>query len=270
MRSSARSEVSLLRVNNVCKIFESARGTYFALDDVSLTVNDGEFVCLLGPSGCGKSTLLNIFAGFEPISSGTVMFGDAPVTRADRDRVMLFQDAGSALLPWLSTEENVRFGLRVRKTPKADWPATIDKYLRMVSLDTHRTKFPAELSGGMRQRLQIARALAVEPKVLLMDEPFAALDALTRRHMHTVLVEIWRRTGKTIVFVTHDIAEAISLADRIAVMSTGPRSTITKLINIDLPRPRDLTNPRAAQLFNDIEALLAPDVRRANEQLDAH
>ncbi|HET7849450.1 MAG TPA: ABC transporter ATP-binding protein [Pseudolabrys sp.] len=260
----------MLRVNSVGKIFRSARGEYFALDDVSLTIEDGEFVCLLGPSGCGKSTLLNILAGFEPVSAGTVMFGEAPVRSADRERVMLFQDAGSALLPWLSTEENVRFGLRVRRVPKADWPATIDKYLRMVSLDSHRTKFPAELSGGMRQRLQIARALAVEPKVLLMDEPFAALDALTRRHMHKVLLDIWRRTGKTIVFVTHDIAEAISLADRIAVMSTGPRSTITRLIDIELPRPRDMTNPKVAQLFNEIEAVLTPDVLRSSERLEVH
>ncbi len=260
----------MLRVTDVCKVFESARGTYFALDGVSLTIRDGEFVCLLGPSGCGKSTLLNILAGFESVSGGTATFNNTAITRADRERVMLFQDAGSALLPWLSTEENVRFGLRVRKVPKVDWPATIDKYLRMVSLDSHRAKFPAELSGGMRQRLQIARALAVEPKVLLMDEPFAALDALTRRHMHTVLLDIWRRTGKTIVFVTHDIAEAISLADRIAVMSTGPRSTITRLIDIGLQRPRDMTNPKVAQLFNEIESLLTPDVLRSSERLEVH
>jgi NitT/TauT family transport system ATP-binding protein len=260
----------LLRVNNVRKVFESASGAYDALDGVSISIDDGEFVCLLGPSGCGKSTLLNILAGFEPASAGNVTVGDTVVTRADRERVMLFQDAGTALLPWLSTEENVRFGLRVRKMPKADWPAIIDKYLRMVALDTHRAKFPSELSGGMRQRLQIARALAVEPKVLLMDEPFAALDAMTRRHMHKILLDIWERTRKTIVFVTHDIAEAIALADRIAVMSTGPRSKITKLIDIDLPRPRDMTNPRVAQLFNEIETLLAPDLLRSNERLEAH
>ena len=175
----------MLRVSNVRKVFESERGTYIALDGVSLTISDGEFLCLLGPSGCGKSTLLNILAGFEPVTAGTVMSGDAPITGAGRERVMFFQDAGSALLPWLTVEENVRFGLRVRKVPKADWQPIIDKYLRMTGLDTHRTKFPSELSGGMRQRLQIARALAVEPKVLLMDEPFGALDALTRRHMHS-------------------------------------------------------------------------------------
>ncbi len=260
----------MLRVNNVRKVFESARGSYIALDGVSLSVDDGEFVCLLGPSGCGKSTLLNILAGFEQVSAGTVLFGDAPITGAGRDRVMFFQDAGSALLPWLSAEENVRFALRVRKIPKADWPAIIDKYLRMVGLDAHRTKFPAELSGGMRQRLQIARALAVEPKVLLMDEPFAALDALTRRRMHAVLLDIWQRIGKTIVFVTHDIAEAIVLADRIAIMSVGPRSVINKLIDIDLPRPRDLANPRFARLFADIEEFMTPDLISSEDRLNLH
>ena len=136
------------------------------------TISDGEFLCLLGPSGCGKSTLLNILAGFEPVTAGVAMSGDQPIIGAGRERVMFFQDAGSALLPWLSVEENVRFGLRVRKIPKTEWRPVIDKYLRMTGIDTHRTKFPSQLSGGMRQRLQIARALAVEPEVLLMDEPF--------------------------------------------------------------------------------------------------
>ena len=255
----------MLRVSNVRKVFESAHGPYIALDGVSLTISDGEFLCLLGPSGCGKSTLLNILAGFEPATAGTVTSDGALVTGAGRERVMFFQDAGSALLPWLTVEENVRFGLRVRKVPKTEWQPIIDKNLRMTGLDTHRAKFPSELSGGMRQRLQIARALAVEPEVLLMDEPFGALDALTRRHMHSVLLDIWQRTRKTIVFVTHDIAEAISLGDRIGVMSFGPQSVITRLIDIDLPRPRDLTNPKVAQLFNEIEALLAPDLARVAE-----
>ncbi len=260
----------MLRVTNVRKVFESVRGNYIALDGVSLTVKDGEFVCLLGPSGCGKSTLLNILAGFEPVSGGSVTFGDARITGPGRERVMFFQDAGSALLPWLSVEENIRFALRVRKIPKAEWAGIIDRYLEMVGLDAHRRKFPAELSGGMRQRLQIARGLAVEPNVLLMDEPFAALDALTRRRMHKVLLDIWQRIGKTIVFVTHDIAEAISLADRIAVMSVGPRSIITRVIELDLPRPRDLADAKVARLFGDIEDLLTPDLIRLDERLEAH
>jgi len=243
-------------VRNVRKVFGEGAERYLALDGIQLEVSQGELVCLLGPSGCGKSTLLNILAGFERASEGSVDFEGAPVRGAGRDRVMFFQDAGAALLPWLSVEENVRFALRVRKLPKGDWPAIIDKYLAMVGLQEHRRKFPSQLSGGMRQRLQIARALAVEPKVLLMDEPFGALDALTRRRMHGFLLEIWQRTGKTIVFVTHDIAEALALADRICVMSVGPGSRITELIPVPLARPRDLTDPAAAKLFKRVEGLL--------------
>jgi len=171
------------------------------------------------------------------------------------------------LFPWLSVEENVRFGLRVRNIPKREWDAIIDKYLQMVDLDRHRSKFPAQLSGGMRQRLQIARALAVEPEVLLMDEPFGALDALTRRRMHAVLLAIWERTGKTVVFVTHDIAEAILLGDRVGMMSVGPRSTISRVFDVDFPRPRDLAHPKVAQLFHEIESLLAPDVARSEQAM---
>jgi NitT/TauT family transport system ATP-binding protein len=257
----------LLRVANLRKTYDAAHHSYVALDGVDVEIVEGEFFCLLGPSGCGKSTLLNILAGFEPATSGSVTSDGAAVTGAGRDRVMFFQDAGSALFPWLTVEENVRFGLRVRNIPKREWDAIIDKYLRMVDLDQHRTKFPSQLSGGMRQRLQIARALAVEPEVLLMDEPFGALDALTRRRMHSVLLAIWQRTKKTVVFVTHDIAEAILLADRIGMMSVGPRSTITKIFDIDLPRPRDLTHPKVAQLFHEIEELLEPDVARSEQRL---
>jgi len=243
-------------VRNVRKVFGEGAERYLALDGIQLEVSQGELVCLLGPSGCGKSTLLNILAGFERASEGSVDFEGAPVRGAGRDRVMFFQDAGAALLPWLSVEENVRFALRVRKLPKGDWPAIIDKYLAMVGLQEHRRKFPSQLSGGMRQRLQIARALAVEPKVLLMDEPFGALDALTRRRMHGFLLEIWQRTGKTIVFVTHDIAEAVTLADRICVMSVGPGSRIVQVVRVDLPRPRDLADAGAGRIFKQVETLL--------------
>jgi NitT/TauT family transport system ATP-binding protein len=257
----------VLQVNNVRKVYGAARERYIALDGLSIDIADGQFVCLLGPSGCGKSTLLNILAGFEPASAGQVTSNGVAIRGPGRDRVMFFQDAGSALLPWLTVEENVRFGLRVRKVPRMQWDGIVDRYLTMVDLHRHRGKFPAQLSGGMRQRLQIARALAVEPQVLLMDEPFASLDALTRRRMHAVLLEIWQRTGKTIVFVTHDIAEAMVLADRIAIMSVGPRSTITKLFEIVLPRPRDLADPNVAPVFREIERVLAPDVTLAEERV---
>jgi NitT/TauT family transport system ATP-binding protein len=256
---------TLLRISNLRKIYDAARKPYVALDGVGLDIADGEFFCLLGPSGCGKSTLLNIMAGFEQATSGSVTFDGVAVTRAGRDRVMFFQDAGSALFPWLTVEENVRFGLRVRGTSRARSDAIIANYLRMVDLEGHRDKLPFQLSGGMRQRLQIARALAVEPEVLLMDEPFAALDALTRRRMHAVLLSIWERTRKTVVFVTHDIAEALLLADRIGMMSVGPRSTVTRVFEVRQPRPRDLTDPRIAGLFHEIEDLLAPDVARSEQ-----
>jgi NitT/TauT family transport system ATP-binding protein len=255
----------LLRLANIRKTYETDATSYVALDGVDIVINKGELFCLLGPSGCGKSTLLNILAGFEPASSGSVTSHDVAVTKAGSERVMFFQDAGAALFPWLTVEENVRFGLRVRHVPRREQDAIVEKYLTMVSLDRHRQKFPAQLSGGMRQRLQIARALAVEPEILLMDEPFGALDALSRRRMHAVLLDIWERTGKTVVFVTHDIAEAILLADRIGMMSAGPCSTVAKVFDIDLQRPRDLTDPKVAQLFHQIEALLAPDIVRTDE-----
>jgi NitT/TauT family transport system ATP-binding protein len=258
-------EQPLLQVAGLSKTYSAGDHAYVALDGIDVAISKGELFCLLGPSGCGKSTLLNILAGFEPPSSGSVTSNGIGVTGAGRDRVMFFQDAGAALFPWLNVEENVRFGLRVRKVPRQERDFIIDKYLRMVGLDHHRDKFPSQLSGGMRQRLQIARALAVEPEILLMDEPFGALDALTRRNMHSVLLAIWQRTGKTVVFVTHDITEAILLADRIGVMSAGPRASITKVFEIDMRRPRDLTDPKVAQLFRDIEALLAPEIARPQE-----
>jgi NitT/TauT family transport system ATP-binding protein len=255
----------LLQVTSLSKTYGTAQQRYVALDGVNIDIAKGEFFCLLGPSGCGKSTLLNILAGFEPATSGTVTSGSAAITRAGRDRVMFFQDAGSALFPWLTVEENVRFGLRVRQMPRRASDSIVDKYLEMVDLLPHRHKFPAQLSGGMRQRLQIARALAVEPEVLLMDEPFGALDALTRRRMHSMLTTIWQRTGKTVVFVTHDIAEALLLADRIGVMSVGPRSNIKAVFDVDVARPRDLAHPKLAPLFHEIETLLAPEVARSEQ-----
>jgi len=253
----------VLVVDNVSKVYGEPPAAYHALEAISLTIAKGEFLCLLGPSGCGKTTLLNILAGFESVSAGTVSLDGRRVTGPGSDRVMFFQDAGSALFPWLTVEENVRFGLKLRRMDRAESDRRVDHYLTMVGLADHRAKFPSQLSGGMRQRLQIARALAIEPEILLMDEPFAALDALTRRRMHTFLHDIWQRTGKTIVFVTHDIGESILLADRIAVMSVGPRSAFRELIEVTLPRPRDPALAGFGDLYGRIEGLLEGDLERA-------
>jgi NitT/TauT family transport system ATP-binding protein len=257
----------MLQLSGVCKTYGSESGGYIALRNIDVAIADGEFFCLLGPSGCGKSTLLNILAGFEPASLGSITFNNEPIVGAGRDRMMFFQDANSALLPWLTVEENMRFALRVRRIPKPSWPEVIDKYLTAVDLAQHRAKFPAQLSGGMRQRLQIARALAVEPEVLLMDEPFAALDALTRRRMHATLLDIWQKSKKTVVFVTHDIGEALMLADRIAVMSVGPESRIMEVVRLDAARPRDIADPTLHRIAADIEAMLGPEIDRSEARI---
>jgi NitT/TauT family transport system ATP-binding protein len=260
-KNSNRNEVSLFSLIDVSKVFETNNITYCALKNVNLEISEGEFVCLLGPSGCGKSTLLNMLAGFEVVSSGTIEFEKRTITSSSQDRMVFFQDASAALLPWLSVEENIHFGLKVRKISKELWPSITNRYLSMVELNEHRHKFPAQLSGGMRQRLQIARGLAVEPKVLLMDEPFAALDSLTRKKMHQFLLEIRQATKKTIVFVTHDISESIHLADRICLMSVGPESHITEVITINETFPRDLSDPKIAKIFKYIESTVLNEFR---------
>jgi NitT/TauT family transport system ATP-binding protein len=223
---------------------------------VDLDIPRGEFLCLLGGSGCGKSTLLNIVAGFEQPSEGDIRLDGTAVTRAGPDRVMFFQNADAALFPWLTAAENVAFGLSLRGRPRAD---IVERHLRLVGLWDHRDKLPKQLSGGMKQRIQIARGLAIDPQILLMDEPFAALDAITRRLMHKELLRIWQATGKTIVFVTHDVAEAVALADRVGVMSRGPSARVKALIPIDLPRPRDPGTPQFAAAYAQIESLLMPE-----------
>lgn len=243
----------MFRASDLAKSFGDEERPYVALKGVSLTIDAGEFFCLLGASGCGKTTLLNMLAGFEKATTGSLTYNGIPVRRPGRERVMFFQDAGSTLLPWLTVEQNVEFGLRIQRVSPAVRRQRVEHYLCMVGLAEHRTKLPTEISGGMKQRLQIARALAVEPEVLLMDEPFAALDAITRRRMHLSLLEIWAATGKTIVFVTHDIMEALVLGDRIAVMTPGPGATIGDVIRVTAPRPRDPGDPAVGRLYRDIE-----------------
>jgi ABC-type nitrate/sulfonate/bicarbonate transport system ATPase subunit len=207
-----------------------------ALADVDLTITDRQFVSLLGPSGCGKSTLLNLIAGFLPPTAGEVVVGGRPVTAPGPDRGVVFQDAN--VFPWLTCAENVAFGPRVRKTNRKAISAQVDHYLDRVGLLPFRDRLPMELSGGMRQRLSLARVLVNDPPILLMDEPFGALDAQTRIIMQELLLELWERDRKTVVFVTHDIDEALLLADRIYVMTTRP-GRIRDYVDVPLARPRN-------------------------------
>jgi NitT/TauT family transport system ATP-binding protein len=226
--------------------------------DVSLTVGAGEFVCLLGPSGCGKSTLLNVVAGFVP-ASGAVSVGGRAIIGPGVERGVVFQSA-EALFPWLTVQENVEYGARVRGVAKRERAAVALKYLRLVGLAHAAGRFPRELSGGMRQRVQIARVLANEPSVILMDEPFGALDAQTREVLQREVHRIWRATNATIVFVTHDISEAILLADRVVTMTAGPNAKIKTVANVDLPHPRDLTDPAATRLYRMLRDDIAAEV----------
>ncbi|MCC7107440.1 MAG: ABC transporter ATP-binding protein [Chloroflexi bacterium] len=248
----------VLQVEAVSKAFgrPGTRKHFVALHNVHLTVPEGAFVCLLGPSGCGKTTLLNILAGFERPTAGQVTLDGAEIRGTGGDRVMIFQDANLALFPWLSVRENVAQGLKIQRKRASRYQELIPHYIEMVGLTEHQTKFPHELSGGMRQRVQIARALAIEPRILLLDEPFASLDAITRQHLHRELLRIWHETGKTIVFVTHDIAEAVLLADQVAVMNVGPASRIMREIDVDLPRERDPRQPAFSEVYGRIEDCL--------------
>jgi len=209
------------------------------LTSIDLEVADGEFVCILGPSGCGKSTLLNIVGGFLKATSGKVLIDGQPVAGPDPRRIFVFQERG--VFPWLTVEGNVAFGLfRLSAAERAE---RIAHYVRLVGLSGFENAYPQELSGGMKQRLEVARALAVNPDVLFLDEPFGALDSITRLVMRSELLRIRRAEKKTILFVTHDIDESVQLADRVVVMSTRP-ATIRRIVVIDMPHPRDLSSPR--------------------------
>ncbi len=234
--------MATISFSGVSKTFGGPGGVH-ALEAVDFHVGEGEFVALLGPSGCGKSTLLNIVAGFEPLSEGIVRFDGHAIERPGPDRGVVFQEA--ALLPWLSVWENVVFGPKVQGLSRDAYEPRARDILRIVGLENFHAALPVQLSGGMRQRVGIARVLVMEPRALLMDEPFGALDAQTRLSMQQLLLDVWQKLKTTVLFVTHDIDEAILLADRVCVMSARP-GRITRDIPVDLRRPRsidDLTNP---------------------------
>jgi NitT/TauT family transport system ATP-binding protein len=236
-----------LRAEHVNMVFSRDGNSILVLDNINLEVGEGEFLCLLGPSGCGKSTLLSAMAGFLSPTGGAISIDGEVVRGADPRRIFVFQERG--VFPWLTVEGNIGFGLF--KLPRSEREQRIKHYVKMVGLEGFEKAYPPELSGGMKQRLEVARALAVNPDMLFLDEPFGALDSITRLVMRGELLRIWEAERKTIIFVTHDIDEAVQLADRVVVMSARP-ATIRQIVNIDIPHPRDISSRRYLELRDGI------------------
>jgi NitT/TauT family transport system ATP-binding protein len=253
-----------LELISVNKTFRTRRGQTTALQEINFSVESGEFVCLLGPSGCGKSTLLNIVAGLDKPDGGRVLANGLPIISPGRDRVMIFQDA--ALFPWLNVRDNVMFGLRATGLSRAEAMQLADQFLERVGLRGFERAYVHEISGGMKQRVALARALALDPQVLLMDEPFAALDAQTRDLLHTELQDIWLQSGKTVLFVTHNVREALVLGDRVLVMSARP-GRIKREFTCDLPRPRQIEDHALVDQAREVLAVLRDEVMSARQEV---
>ena len=250
-----------LTVEHVSKWFQTRRAKVHALDDVSLQVHEGEFVCLVGPSGCGKSTLLSIIAGLESPDAGRVLADGKPVTGPGRERMVMFQE--SALFPWLDVLDNVLFGLKLKPQLKNHERREVAQFhLKLVGLEKFEHANIHELSGGMKQRVALARALAPNPRVLLMDEPFAALDAMTREQLYGDIQQIWAKRRKTIIFVTHNVREAACLGDRVVLFSPNP-GRIQEQFTVDLPRPRDINSVELAKYSTEIMRALKRHLRPA-------
>jgi ABC-type nitrate/sulfonate/bicarbonate transport system ATPase subunit len=239
----------ILTIRGVTKRFAVGDGEVEALAPVDLTIPQGEFVCMIGASGCGKSTLLRIIAGFEEPTTGDVAIYGNAIAGPGSDRGMVFQDY--ALFPWMTVRENISFGPRQRQLPREEIERTTDEFIKMVGLERFADRYPNQLSGGMKQRVAIARVLANNANILLMDEPFGALDALTREQLQHELLQIWARTGVTTIFVTHSVEEAVLLADRVLVMSAGP-GRIDSDFRIDLARPREVSSPEFNAMRRDV------------------
>jgi len=249
-----------VRIDGISQTFD---GSSLVLDDINLGVVDGSLTCLLGPSGCGKSTLLNMVAGFIQPSRGRVIVDGVEITAPSADRGIVFQDY--ALFPWRTAAENVEFGPRIRRQPKKECREIAMHYLAMVGLEAHADKLPRQLSGGMKQRVAIARALANRPSVLLMDEPFGAVDAQTRESLQEEMLRIRQLERNTILFVTHSISESLYLADRIVVMATRP-GAVKQIFDVDLPYPRD----RLSRAFLELEQQIKQLVREEVLKLGVH
>jgi len=254
-----RAKVPALQLSGVSKVYQASNGPVEALSDINLTIPQGQFVCLLGASGCGKSSLLRMLAGFESLTAGSISTYGMPVQGPGPDRGMVFQDYG--LFPWLTVLENIGFGPKHAGRSRREVREIAQKFVEMVGLGGFSDRYPGQLSGGMKQRVAIARVLANNGRILLMDEPFGALDALTRAKLQEELLTIWRETRLTVVFVTHSVEEAIFLADRVVVMSAGP-GRIASDIEIDLPRPRDVSsvefNVLRREITQGLSSHLAP------------
>lgn len=238
---------SKLRLEHVGMAFDNDGKSFPVLEDINLDVSDGEFVCLVGPSGCGKSTLLNLMGGFLSQTSGSITIDGQAVRGPDPRRILVFQERG--VFPWLTVEGNIGFGLSALSRAERD--QRIAHYVQMVRLQGFEHTYPADLSGGMKQRLQVARALAVNPDILYLDEPFGALDSVTRLIMRGELLRIWQTERRTILFVTHDIDEAVQLADRVVVLSSRP-AKIEDILTIDIAHPRNISSPRYLQLRDEL------------------
>jgi NitT/TauT family transport system ATP-binding protein len=250
--------MSHIEIRDVSLFYDTPSGRVHAVDAVSFDIASSEFICIVGPSGCGKSTLLNIIAGFIPPTGGEILLGGKQITGYGQDRGVVFQDFAQ-LFPWRTALGNVTFGLEMKGLPKDQREAVALRQLALVKLEKFARSYPHHLSGGMQQRVAIARALAYNPAVLLMDEPFAALDALTRDDMQRLLADVWRETGKTVIYVTHNVAEAVYLADRVVVMTPHP-GRLKSEISIELPRPRD---PLSVEFLDYQKRLLAQLGERA-------
>jgi len=248
--------------------YKTDNGTrLLALDQIDLKVRQGEFLCIVGPSGCGKSTLLHLIAALQKPTTGSIMIDDEYVTAPGTDRIMIFQEHG--LFPWLTVGQNVEFGMKMKGLSKAERDEKIHYYLRLVHLSQFRGSRPHQLSGGMRQRVALARALATEPDVLLMDEPFAALDAQTRDLLHDELERIWDETGRTIIFVTHNVREAVRLGNRVVLFTFRP-GRVKHEFTIDLPRPRHLEQVDVARTAGEILDSLRDEINKSLEAEYGH
>jgi NitT/TauT family transport system ATP-binding protein len=255
--------MALVCFDDVTKSYRSLQGAdYVAVEHFSVEIEAGEFFCLVGPSGCGKTTVLKMLAGFEGPTAGQILMEGQSVTGASRDRGVVFQGDDS-LYGWLTAVENVEFGLRMRGVARAERRARAMRYLELVGLKGQQQKYPAELSGGMKQRIQIARALVNEPKMLLMDEPFAALDAQTRSLMQAELASLWRTTRTTVLFITHDIDEAVSLGTRIGVMRAGPRSQVKGTLDVALDGARDRTDDVFLRYYRQVYEMIRDEVAKS-------